>query len=291
MSEPVKDPLTLWVHFTVTQEENLKKYILSCSGVECWGRSEGKSAGWVLKQVRNPLEDLSAQSVLVVRLLLARAGDAVLGLAGARAQAVQSPTILCIINVVFEEKLNKTKQIYVRWLLCYSNTPAILACCVFTSPTKWFNYFLDVMHFLSKQEVEVGHLTVRVVTQKYSTAAVSKKKTTSGYLCDCTSFILKKAMPVSSESDPAWCCRPILFSSSWSATSCSPPYTNIHKSDVSRLALTWFDRFHVICESEGQNNMDTQLQETMTLTTTNWYCFHKMTLSNSCIPVSSLQYL
>lgn len=65
----------------------------------------GKSAGWVLKQVRTPFEDPSAQSVLVVRLLLARAGDAVLGLAGARAQAVQSPTILCIINVVFKEKL------------------------------------------------------------------------------------------------------------------------------------------------------------------------------------------
>lgn len=64
--------------------------------------------------MRNPLEDLSAQSVLVVRLLLARAGDAVLGLAGPRAQAVQSPTILCVINVVFEEKLNKTKQISVR---------------------------------------------------------------------------------------------------------------------------------------------------------------------------------
>lgn len=41
-----------------------------------------------------------------------------------------------------------------------------------------------------------------------------------------TSFILKKAMPVSSESDPAWCCRPIRFNSSWSATSCRPPCTN-----------------------------------------------------------------
>lgn len=67
-----------------------------------------ESAGWVLKQVRVPLERLSAQSVLVVRFLLARAGDAVLGLAGARTQAVQSPTILCIVNVVFKEKLNKT---------------------------------------------------------------------------------------------------------------------------------------------------------------------------------------
>lgn len=64
--------------------------------------------------MRIPLEDSSAQSVLVVRLLLARAGDAVLGLAGARTQAVQSPTILCIINVVFEEKLDETKQISVR---------------------------------------------------------------------------------------------------------------------------------------------------------------------------------
>lgn len=69
------------------------------------GDDGGKSAGRVLKQVHAPLEDSSAQSVLVVRLLLARAGNAVLGLAGARAKAVQSPTILCVINVVFKEKL------------------------------------------------------------------------------------------------------------------------------------------------------------------------------------------
>lgn len=56
------------------------------------------------------LKTLSAQSVLVVRFLLARAGDAVLGLAGARAQAVQSPTILGVINVVLEEKLNRRKD-------------------------------------------------------------------------------------------------------------------------------------------------------------------------------------
>uniref|UniRef100_A0A0E9WYL9 Uncharacterized protein n=1 Tax=Anguilla anguilla TaxID=7936 RepID=A0A0E9WYL9_ANGAN len=37
------------------------------------------------------------------------------------------------------------------------------------------------------------------------------------------SFILKKAIPVSRESEPAWCCLPILFSSSWSATSWRPP--------------------------------------------------------------------
>lgn len=65
-----------------------------------WG-----SAGWVLKQVHVPLGGSSARSVLVVGLLLARAGDGVLGLGGARAQAVQSPTILCVVDVVFEEKL------------------------------------------------------------------------------------------------------------------------------------------------------------------------------------------
>ncbi len=41
-----------------------------------------------------------------------------------------------------------------------------------------------------------------------------------------TSLILKKAMPVSKESEPAWCCGPILSSSSCSATSCSPPCKN-----------------------------------------------------------------
>lgn len=65
-----------------------------------WG-----SAGWVLKQVHVPLGGSSARSVLVVGLLLARAGDGVLGLGGARAEAVQSPTILCVVDVVFEEKL------------------------------------------------------------------------------------------------------------------------------------------------------------------------------------------
>lgn len=106
-----------------------------------------ESAGWVLKQVRTPLEDLSAQSVLVVRLLLARAGDAVLGLGGARAQAVQSPTILCVINVVFKEKLKKKKKMSVRYKQC---TPVILT---HSTPTKWISNFLDVKFFSSKQEV------------------------------------------------------------------------------------------------------------------------------------------
>lgn len=110
MCTPVKDPLSLRVHFTVTQEETLKKYIEFCSAIECQGRSGGKSAGRVLKQVHIPLEDLSAQSVFVVRLLLTRAGDAVLGLCGARAQPVQSPTILCIINVVFKEELFHSEE-------------------------------------------------------------------------------------------------------------------------------------------------------------------------------------
>lgn len=79
----------------------------------------------------------------------------------------------------------------------------------------------------------------------------------TGHLCDCTSFILKKAMPVSSESDPAWCCRPILFNSSWSATSCNPPCTNTNtKSDVSGLVFTWFDGFCLLCTS-GRQNMNT----------------------------------
>lgn len=80
------------------------------------GRVEGRSAGWVLKQVRVPLEESSARSVLVVGLLLARAGDTVLGLGGAGAQAVQSPTILCVVDVVFKEKLNTKNQTCYREL-------------------------------------------------------------------------------------------------------------------------------------------------------------------------------
>lgn len=49
-------------------------------------------------------------SVLVVRLLRSRAGQAVLGLAGARTQAVQSPTVLSIIDVVLKEKLKENKS-------------------------------------------------------------------------------------------------------------------------------------------------------------------------------------
>lgn len=41
-----------------------------------------------------------------------------------------------------------------------------------------------------------------------------------------TSLILKKAIPVRSESDPAWCWGPILSNSSCSATSCRPPCTS-----------------------------------------------------------------
>lgn len=52
-------------------------------------------------------------SVLVVRLLCSGAGQAVLGLAGARAQAVQSPAILCVINVVLKEKLKAKRRFLV----------------------------------------------------------------------------------------------------------------------------------------------------------------------------------
>jgi len=48
--------------------------------------------------------------VLVVRLLLARAGQPVLGLRGARAQAVQTAAVLSVVDVVFEEKLNRKKD-------------------------------------------------------------------------------------------------------------------------------------------------------------------------------------
>lgn len=58
-----------------------------------------------------------------------------------------------------------------------------------------------------------------------------------------TSFILKKAIPVSRESDPAWCCRPILFSSSWSATSWSPPYTHTHTQHSNHTSTLWFGGF------------------------------------------------
>ena len=48
--------------------------------------------------------------MLVVGLFLARAGDAVLGLAGARTQAVQSAAVLGIVDVVLEEKLDQRKS-------------------------------------------------------------------------------------------------------------------------------------------------------------------------------------
>lgn len=69
-----------------------------------------KSAGWVLKRVRLDVKP-RAQSVFVVGLLLARGGDAVLRLAGARTQAVQSAAVLGVVDVVLEKKLSKTKII------------------------------------------------------------------------------------------------------------------------------------------------------------------------------------
>lgn len=60
-----------------------------------------------LKQVRTALEGPCRRSVLAVGVLLAGVGDAVLGLTGARAQAVQSSTILCVVDVIFKEKLRE----------------------------------------------------------------------------------------------------------------------------------------------------------------------------------------
>lgn len=60
-------------------------------------------------------------------------------------------------------------------------------------------------------------------------------------------------MPVSSESDPAWCCRPILFSSSWSATSCSPPCRHTTVRCLSKLILIWCDRC-LLFKSEAINS-------------------------------------
>ena len=143
----------------VTKKKRVSQWRIRCESI--YSHSGGKwkerlsfclvegdqreSAGWVLKQVRIPLEDLSAQSVLVVRLLLARAGNAILGLGGAWAQAVQSPTILCVINVVFKEKLTRK----IRFQLDKQCTPAILT---YLIPTKWFNNFLNVMFFLFKKK-------------------------------------------------------------------------------------------------------------------------------------------
>lgn len=81
------------------------------------GESEGASAGrlafplLVLKQVHVPLgEPGPLGSVLVVGLLRPRAGQAVLGLAGARAQAVQPPAVLGVVDVVLEEKLKEKRR-------------------------------------------------------------------------------------------------------------------------------------------------------------------------------------
>lgn len=54
-----------------------------------------------------------------------------------------------------------------------------------------------------------------------------------------TSLILKKAMPVSKESEPAWCCGPILSSSSCSATSCSPPWKQNKKKEIRTEIKAW----------------------------------------------------
>lgn len=61
-----------------------------------------------------------------------------------------------------------------------------------------------------------------------------KKKNHKEEYCS-TSFILKNAIPVRRESDPAWCCRPIRCKSSWSATSWRPP------CNQNRTRFTWED--------------------------------------------------
>lgn len=71
---------------------------------------EKESAGQVFKtSVLLHLKAASARSVFVVGLLLARAGDAVLWLGGARAQAVQAPAVLGVVDVVLKEKLKEPR--------------------------------------------------------------------------------------------------------------------------------------------------------------------------------------
>lgn len=79
-------------------------------GSVCWSACFSAAP---LKQVRTPLGEAGPLgSVLVVGLLRPRAGQAVLGLAGARAQAVQPPAVLGVVDVVLEEKLKEKKRIF-----------------------------------------------------------------------------------------------------------------------------------------------------------------------------------
>lgn len=67
------------------------------------------SAGWVKTSACSHLMALR-WSVLVVSFFLGGAGDAVLVLGGPGAQAVQPPTILGVVDVVFEEKLRRGRR-------------------------------------------------------------------------------------------------------------------------------------------------------------------------------------
>lgn len=128
-----------------------------------------------------------------------------------KGQSKQVPRILVVINVVFKEHLKrkklekfyqkcKTSRSYLR--LSWKTLHVIEAYWVtLFPPSKCLNYL-----------------------NKSWMVLISIKPLES-----LTSRILKKAIPVRSESDPAWCWGPILLMSSCSATSCKPPtrYKNI----------------------------------------------------------------
>lgn len=73
----------------------------------CFSAAPFKTSVRATRRARPPLG-----SVLVVGLLRPRAGQAVLGLAGARAQAVQPPAVLGVVDVVLEEKLKEKRRIF-----------------------------------------------------------------------------------------------------------------------------------------------------------------------------------
>lgn len=130
--------------------------------------------------------------LLLVGFLFISVSCSILDIGRARAKPIQVTTVLCIINMILEEHLGNK----------INNTqPA-------ENTHKWF------YEYPLKRELKCS----------------GQSKAFHGP-DELTSLILKKAMPVSKESEPAWCCGPILSSSSCSATSCNPPWKQSNARD------------------------------------------------------------
>ena len=150
--------------------------------------------------------------LLLVGLLLVGVARSVLDVGRARAQPVQVATVLCIIDMILKKHLGGNKQ----RSLGGGRNPV----------TQSFENICPFLFYPGGCLRHTQHVHVNSIETPPTHTHTFIRRAWKP-----TSLILKKAIPVRRESEPAWCWGPILSSSSCSATSCRPPcQSNPHLS-------------------------------------------------------------